>query len=417
MRELEKVKECVDELVESDEAERAIGLYEIFLSGCHQKAEETDDSDGALGDFFQELFLSWIKARQQAGHEASETVRQILKWKENDEYGFCYDIEGDIATTLNETAYPLFAEHFQEQIERALEPIKNEERRNIDDYPAEAFLPVKALKSIYLTKQDLKSYQALCERFVLSPKDCENIAALHQEKRRYGQALAWVDKGLAAEKTRRWGNEAAYALSEMRRELLAKTGRKKEAFNHVWNEFKRHPSLFGYTELTKLAPEKDRRAWHEKAIDAARKTSLEAFIEICVKTKEIDALSRHIDSIKDDQLEDITHYVTEKAAKALTKKHPQSAMTIYRALGMRILRSGKSKYYSQALEHFGQVKKLSKKAGYPERWEELVQTIHDQHLRKRGFIDRFEDLVVTREAKPSKSFEENARATWKKKTS
>lgn len=95
-RELDETKSKVDVLANGGEAERAIGLCEIFLSGCHEKAEEVDDSDGALGNLFQELLLSWIKARQIAGCEATETVRQILKWRENDEYGFCYDIEGDV---------------------------------------------------------------------------------------------------------------------------------------------------------------------------------------------------------------------------------------------------------------------------------------------------------------------------------
>lgn len=39
----------MDSLVELGEAERAVGLYEIFLSGCYEKADEIDDSDGDLG--------------------------------------------------------------------------------------------------------------------------------------------------------------------------------------------------------------------------------------------------------------------------------------------------------------------------------------------------------------------------------
>ena len=79
--------------MESEEADRAVRLYEMFLSGCYEKVEEIDDSSGNLGMFFQDLFLSWIEARQKAGRAAEETVGDILKWMENDDYGFCYDTE------------------------------------------------------------------------------------------------------------------------------------------------------------------------------------------------------------------------------------------------------------------------------------------------------------------------------------
>ena len=53
-------------MVSSGEADLTIPLYEIFLSGCYEKAEEIDDSGGNLGMFFEELFCSWIDARQKA---------------------------------------------------------------------------------------------------------------------------------------------------------------------------------------------------------------------------------------------------------------------------------------------------------------------------------------------------------------
>jgi len=90
--EVEELKEAltekIDDLTEPGEAGRAVRLYELFLSGCYEKADEIDDSSGNLGMFFQDLFLSWIKARQKAGHAAEETVGEILNWMENDEYGF-----------------------------------------------------------------------------------------------------------------------------------------------------------------------------------------------------------------------------------------------------------------------------------------------------------------------------------------
>jgi hypothetical protein len=101
VRDLEKVKNQIDALVKAGDARQAVELYELFLAGCYDKANELDDSGGNLGMFFQELFISWIVARQRAGCNPEETVRSVLRWLDSDEYGFCYDIEGMVAKALD----------------------------------------------------------------------------------------------------------------------------------------------------------------------------------------------------------------------------------------------------------------------------------------------------------------------------
>ena len=76
VRKLEDVKEKIDHLSVKRFAKQCVSLYETFLSGCYEKAEEIDDSSGNLGMFFEELFCSWIKARQKAGYAAQETAQR-----------------------------------------------------------------------------------------------------------------------------------------------------------------------------------------------------------------------------------------------------------------------------------------------------------------------------------------------------
>jgi hypothetical protein len=66
VQKLQDVKHKIDVLVKDGNAERAVSLYEIFLSGCYEKADEIDDSGGDLGMFFEDLFCAWINARQKA---------------------------------------------------------------------------------------------------------------------------------------------------------------------------------------------------------------------------------------------------------------------------------------------------------------------------------------------------------------
>ena len=150
------------------------------------------------------------------------------------------------------------------------------------------------------------------------------------------------------------------------------------------------------------------------ALEKAKDASLSGFINICVKTKEWDKLADHISSIDNEQLEELSHYTTEKAAIGLIKIHELAAAKIYSALGMRILKKGKSNYYRYALEHFSKVQKLYGKAGRDQLWMDLVERVRRDHFRKYSFIPHFEKIVAGRPLKKPESFKARALKRWKK---
>ena len=214
-----------------------------------------------------------------------------------------------------------------------------------------------------------------------------------------------------------WGNQSSFSLKGLRQELLGKLGRPEEALQTAWEEFERHPGVYRYEEVMKYVPKKDVAQWHEKAIDAARKGALSDFMEICVKTRERDILAERIDSVKHEDLEHISHYVTEKAAKILTKTYPHTAAKIHRALGMRLVKAGKSKYYQYALEHFQKAKTLYEKSGRQQEWSTLVDNVRKNHARKYSFINRFEAIASGKTLKSPDSFERRIQKRWQKQTS
>lgn len=195
--------------------------------------------------------------------------------------------------------------------------------------------------------------------------------------------------------------------------MLGKVGRKEDALKAAWSEFIGYPGIYSYEDLMKYIPKKDFRKWHEKALRQAQKGNLSGFIEICVKTKEVELLSRRIDSAQHEELEQIGHYVTEKAAKAIAKKYPRTAAKIHRALGMRIIKSGKNKYYQYALEHFQKAKKLYEQSGQRQKWSAIVGIVRKEHWRKYSFIGDFEAMASGKEPKYPESFESRARKRWK----
>lgn len=411
---LENIGGKIEKLVENGEAAKAVSLYEIFLAGCYDKAGEIDDSGGDLGMFFGELFVSWIKARQQAKCDPGETVHQILQWMENDDYGFCYNIEKELVKALNRQGLKIFTGIIQSRFEEAFGNENPKMPLRIYDFSYDVRKNAQILEYVYVEKKDISSYIDLSEKIGITPKACENIAELHKMKNQYREALAWIDKGLELENKSNWPNYSAWGLNTKKRELQAKLGQKDEAFNSAWSEFMKHPSFYTYEEFMKYISAGDREHWHKKAIETAKRTSLSAIIELAVQTGEWDVLAQCIMSAADEELESLSHFRTEPAAIGLKKKHFPAAAKVYRALAMRIVNAGKSKYYSIAIKHFKELRTLYKKIGCEKEWSSLVESIKKDHSRKYSFINKFEKLLA---GEYPKSFAEKARKRWKKQIS
>jgi len=414
---LEEVKDRIDGLLAGGDADRAAELYEVFLAGCHEKAEEIDDSGGSLGGFFQEVFRCWIKARQAAGRDPAETVREIVGWMVHDDYGFCFDTEGEVAAALNKEGRALFKKHFEDRFDAAFAPFAGNEAKYINDYPSAVYMTARSLKAIYVARRDVRSYVALCEKTLASPKDCENIARLYKTKGRPAEAITWVERGLAIRNTRQWGNEDTYGLEGLKREVLSKVGRKDDALQSAWSEFTARPSTFAYKELLRYVPENDRRRWHAKAMATARDAALAELIDLCVETGELDLLAERVAAAAPGELEEISYYVTEKVAAALERQHGSLAAKVYCAMAMQTLEAGRSKYYRQALEHLRAARDLYRQHGQEQVWQAVVARVRGDHRRKYGFMPYFEKIVAGENPAAVESFEARARRTWSKQTS
>src|ERR1017187_7223992 len=116
--ELEEVAAGIGKLAGADPV-RATALYETFLAGCYEKAEELDDSSGSFRQFVGELICGWIKARQASGAEADETAAILLARMDDDPYGFCYQIEKDAAKEFDKAGLAAFERQIRARFEAA----------------------------------------------------------------------------------------------------------------------------------------------------------------------------------------------------------------------------------------------------------------------------------------------------------
>ena len=312
VRSLEDEKHKIDALVKDGQAERAVSLYEIFLSGCYEKADESESDGGSGCKHSTGLFCAWINARQKAKYNPAETIQNILRWMDNDNYGFCFEIERNMVKVLNKESVKLFEAAIKSRFENAFASVGERKCKRISDYPREVRENISVLKVIYAESKNTNAYLALCEKTGTTPTDCENIANIFKMKRKYQDALSWVEKGLKLEKKGNWGNQSSFGLTGLKQDLLNKLGRREDALDLAWTEFKKHPSNFSYEKLMKFVDKKDVKRWHQKALGKAQNTCLSGFIDICAKTKEWGKLSEHISSIDTELLEELSHYSTER---------------------------------------------------------------------------------------------------------
>lgn len=392
-----------------DDPMRAASLYETFIVACNLKADEID-SEWEFGNFVAGLACGWIQARQAAGADPEMTARTLLSWMDRDDYGFFNELGSDAVKVLDRAGLAEFEREIQGRFDVACR--KREER--VGNYFGDEW--GKILRCIYAQQGHVEKYLDIVARTGLTQSDCATIAAVQQAKRKLNDALTWIERGIEMEKSDTFQASTKCDLAGTRRALLAKLGRGTEALDLAWAEYQARPSTFTYQELLRYVPKAERRAWHEKAMDAAENGNLAALIELWLDVKEARRLTERLNRVGDGELEGLSHHVTEPAAKALLKTHPAIAARLFRALCMRILNSGKSKYYYAALANLEEAHRCYQAAGLDEHWRVLVVEMRRNHHRKSGFMPGFEAIVAGKRARVEPSFIEKARWRWASKT-
>lgn len=407
---VQNVADDIEKII-TKEPERAAHLFETFIAACHEKADEIDDSSGNFGMLVEELFRGWIKARQAANHDPDKTAKVLLYWMEGDPYGFCHDLDREAVKVLDKKGLDAFARRIRSRFDSAL--TQDDKEKRLPGYARRRWGGV--LKTLLAGQRKVDDYIALCGQTELEAGDCKAIAKIYHSRRRFEDALAWVERGLEIARSDCRRSVGEHDLREMKRALLSKLGRPGDALQSAWSEFEVHPSTFTYKELMRYVPAKEKIAWHQKAMQASEKGDLSSQIELWLEKKESDRLILRLRRVTDEELEDLSHYRTEPLARKLERSHPEISARIYRALCMRIVNAGKSKYYDAALDSIEHAKKCYVKAGLNAAWQALVADMRERHFRKKGFMAGFEDIVSGAPKHVEPPFLERAKARWQRK--
>jgi tetratricopeptide (TPR) repeat protein len=385
--------------------ERTVALYETFIAGCAEKADEVDGSDGEFGAFAGGLFCGWIKARQAAGADRTETARLLLAWMDDDPYAFCHDLERGAVKVLDREGLKSFEQAVRVRFDEA-SAAPGQPEDHARDYQFRRWGTV--LKTIYAAQRDIEKYLDLTAQAGLGEADYETIAAMYQAKRKPLDALEWVERGLKIDQ------RSGFKLGRMRRKLLVQLDRGGEALDSAWEEFAAHPDKFTYDELMRYVPKPARGAWHEKAMAASEKGELGSLIELWLGTKEIGRLAERLDSAGNTELDRLSHDVAELAAERLARTHPAVAAKVFRAVGMHTIDAGDSEHYDAALSNLEKAMTCYRKAGLDAQWNALVAEIRGKHRRKTSLMPGFEKLVAGVGPSREPAFLDRARKRWNK---
>jgi hypothetical protein len=335
--ELEEVAAMIAKLARAAPA-RAAALYETFLAGCYQKAEELHDSSGSFGQFVGDLICKWIKARQASGADPDETAARLLAWMDDDPYALCYDIEKDASKAFDKAGLAAFERQIRARFEAAetAKPAQGKAPGHEPEYRRRRGSEI--LRTIYLAQRNLAAYIALATQTGITAKDCHALATMLVTRRKPEEALVWVKRGISLDRDEpTWADHSRLPTHGLHRELLTRLGRGNEAIEAAWADFREDPGKYSYAELMKFVPKTGRAAWHEKAMDAAKGDDLQSLIELFIETKETKRLAELVRGATDQALEKVSHYATEPAAKKLEKAEPGLAARLWRAQGMRIV--------------------------------------------------------------------------------
>ena len=169
-----------------------MGLYELFMAGCIEKMDDIH-CEHEMGEFFEALFCSWVHARQKAALDPQETVRQMFKMMDNDDYGLCHEIEKNVVRVLGKKEFAAFKGEIYSRIEKALSLTKTNGKK-LNDFSWGVRKNAEILKAIFEVKKNVEEYLKLCERIGITPKDCEVIANIHKGRKKWSKALEFVER-------------------------------------------------------------------------------------------------------------------------------------------------------------------------------------------------------------------------------
>lgn len=382
------VIDSLGELVDTGHAHVVVPLAEHAHRLADAAMQYIDDSDGWLSDISSRLGELHHRACRESGADPVALARRLSDLELTSELDAFHRAASTYADVLGADG---LAEY-----RRVIEPKWHALRPETDRWSTERFRVREAMIGVAVAGGDPDDLARVKQHDLRTPDDYKEVAESLRAAGRVEDAIAWCRRGLDTYADRTWQTPP---LRELLAEMLRDRGDFDGAVDAYWQAFERHPSLDAYRRLLAEAEPTDRQAEvrhcslatlrsrvAERRPDDARARSIvtappaSVLVEILLFEGDADGAWNAASEYG------CTDRLWLSLARARETRYPVDAIPVYQREVMAQIDARKNAGYRNAVELLARIRKLAKKAGELERFEQLLREVRATHKPKRNLM-------------------------------
>jgi uncharacterized Zn finger protein len=391
---VEEVIESLEDLLQTGQAESAIGLAEYGLDAVEESLEQVDDSDGWMGGLLSRLQELHLEACRIARPDPVGLAERLFEAEMDSDYGTFHRAALVYADILGETglaAYRRLAEADWANVP-ALAPGEEDPNRY-----GRRFRITSIMEALAQASEDFDALVTVKSRDLSSPSAFLRIAELYQDRGDADGSLDWAERG--------WRAFSGRQRDERLRAFIADSyqarARHDEAMGLIWEAFAEHPWLETYLQLKRHGGRAGTwPGWREKALALIRERIANRKSEAPGRQLWTRALSRdhsllvEIFLAEDDpaaawreaQAGGCADGLWLELAKTREGSHPDDAVRIYKNHVAALLRNTGDRVYEEAVRFLAKIKAILDRSGAEAGFRPYLTEVRAAHKRKRNLM-------------------------------
>lgn len=389
------VPEMLREVLKRD-AKAALDLSADAMKRGLKILENSDDSDGLLGEILQDIA---VVHRSAAGKTpavaAAQLAKNLFELQLVDGFGF-FELE-EYRRALGKDGFAVYRK-LAETAWKKVSPLGPGRKDDpCDDW---RYQITGMMTTLANTDGNVDALVDVHQRDLSEPHAYLRIAEVLSKAKRHDEALKWAEAGRDAFK-----GQLNFPLDDF---LVAEYHRRKrhdDAIALRWSRFVEQPGLHNYQALKAAADRsKNWEALRERALAALRKPEPRAsrsrqvfslipsgpsvLIEIFLWESDPRA------ALTEARSKGCPSHLWLQIAKALEEQSPADAIAIYQAQIEPIVRMTNNHAYDEAAGIVRCIRDLMTRTGKGADFTPYLDTLRKQHKAKRNFMQRLEGVAA-----------------------
>ena len=381
--EVHEVIDALEELCDAGHPDAVMRLTEYAHRQADLALGYLDDSDGYLTDISLRLAELHHRACVEGDPDPSALAERLVDLELTSELDGFHRAAATYADVLGPGGLAAYRAHVEPRW-RALPP-------DPGGWSSERYALREAMVGVASGTGDPDALIEVHGRDLRSADACEQIARALQAAGRVDEAIGWARDGLDALADQPWQTAP---LRDYLAGLLRSQSEEDDALALYREAFDRQPSLTAYRRLLEEAGE-GTDSWKQRALEVLRRRLGDgrqkpnarwppAAANVLV---EILAYEGDIDEAWQVATEHGCHgRLWTSLARAREDTHPMDAIGVYEPAVFDLIEARKNDTYRQAVDLLTRIRRLSRAAGRPERFDDILTRVRAEHSRKRNLM-------------------------------